>query len=61
MDYLPEEFQDAEIKFTKMEKLGSTYNALTVVREENGASPAINMDRFYEEYQKGAMLPGLSA
>ena len=56
IDYLPEEFKNAEIKLTKMEKLGSTYNALTVVREENGASPAINLDRFYEEYQNGAML-----
>ncbi len=56
LDYLPDEFQDAEVKFSKMEKLGSSYNSMTVVREKNSACPAINMDRFYEEYQNGGML-----
>lgn len=56
LDYLPEEFQNAEVKFSKMEKLGSSYNAMTVMKEKNGMSPAINLDRYYEEYQNGGML-----
>ena len=56
LDYLPDEFQDAEVKFSKMEKLGSSYNSMTVVREKNTACPAINMDQFYEEYKNGGML-----
>ena len=57
LDYLPDDFQNAEIKISKMEKLGKTYNAMTIMREKNGMSPAINLDRFYEEYQNGSMLP----
>lgn len=56
LDYLPDEFQNAEVKFSKMEKLGASYNAMTVMRGKNGVSPAINLDRFYEEYQNGGML-----
>lgn len=36
LDYLPDDFQNAEIKISKMEKLGKTYNAMTIMREKNG-------------------------
>ena len=56
LDYLPDEFQNAEVKFSKIEKLGSSYNAMTVMKEKNGVTPSINLDSYYEEYQNGCML-----
>ena len=36
LDYLPDEFQNAEVKSSKIEKLGSSYNAMTVMKDKNG-------------------------
>lgn len=56
LDYLPEEFQNAEVNISRMEKLGSSYNSMTVTKEKNEVCPAINLDQYYSEYLNGGML-----
>ena len=50
LNYLPEEFQNAEVKTSTMQKLGDSYIALTLPRENNEAIPAVNLEKYYDKY-----------
>ena len=55
-DYLPDDFRDAEVELKRMEKLGSSYNALAVTKDGDGAYPVVNLDQFYKDYLHGSTL-----
>ena len=53
LNYLPEEFQNTEVKISTMQKLGDSYIALTLPRENNEAIPAVNLEKYYDKYLFG--------
>lgn len=50
LNYLPEEFQNAEVKISTMQKLGDSYIALTLPRENNEANNTELQRCFYTPY-----------
>ena len=52
-DYLPDEYKDAKVTIATVSKIGMTYDSLTVRPEGQLASPAANLNAFYEEYENG--------
>lgn len=52
-DYLPDEFQDAKVSVAQVSKIGMTYDSLTVRPEGQLASPAANLNAFFEDYENG--------
>jgi len=52
-EYLPDEYQDAEVVVQKVSKVGETYQSLTVRKPGQRVAPAANLDAFYSEYQSG--------
>lgn len=52
-EYLPDEFKDAKISIAEVTKIGSTYDSLTVRPDGQMASPAANLNAFYEDYING--------
>lgn len=49
-DYLPEEFQDAQIELHKHEKLNESYLGMTIRKENQTVAPTINLNKFYNQY-----------
>lgn len=49
-DYLPMEYQDAEIDVIENQKLNETYTGLVIHRVGERLSPTINLNRFFEQY-----------
>ena len=52
-DYLPDEFKDARVSVNQVSKIGMTYDSLTVSPEGQVASPAANLNAFFEDYEDG--------
>ncbi|MBR2820255.1 MAG: hypothetical protein IKD91_00075 [Clostridiales bacterium] len=52
-DYLPDEFKDAKVSVNQVSKIGMTYDSLTVRPEGQVASPAANLNAFFEDYEDG--------
>lgn len=52
-DYLPDEFKDAKVSIATVSKIGMTYDSLTVRPEGQVASPAANLNAFFEDYENG--------
>lgn len=52
-DYLPPEYQEAEIMEQLHTKLNESYHGMTVKLEQQHIVPTINLDRFYQAYEKG--------
>lgn len=52
-DYLPDEFKDAKVSVAQVSKIGMTYDSLTVRPEGQLASPAANLNAFFEDYENG--------
>ena len=52
-DYLPDEFHDAKVSVAQVSKIGMTYDSLTVRPEGQLASPAANLNAFFEDYENG--------
>ena len=64
-DYLPEKFQDAEVRVEPFQKLNTAYLGLQVKREDQTVVPNINLNAMFEEYQRegrsmGAMLTAIA-
>ena len=64
-DYLPEKFQDAEVRVEPFQKLNTAYLGLQVRREDQTVVPNINLSAMFEEYQRegrsmGAMLTAIA-
>ena len=51
--WLPPEYADADVSIHRMEKLGLTYDGMTVVRSGQRAAAAVNLTAFYDMYQEG--------
>ena len=51
-DYLPEPFQDAEVKVDPFQKLNTAYLGLQVRREDQMVVPNINLNGMFDQYQK---------
>lgn len=52
-DYLPDEYKDAKVTIATVSKIGQTYDSLTVRPEGQVASPAANLNAFFEDYENG--------
>lgn len=52
-DYLPEDYQDAEVKTNESVKANESYNMLNVIKGPNVPSPSINLDEQYKKLQAG--------
>lgn len=64
-DYLPEKYQDAEVRVDPFQKLNTAYLGLQVRREDQTVVPNINLNAMFEEYQRegrsmGAMLTAIA-
>ena len=64
-DYLPEKFQDAQVRVEPFQKLNTAYLGLQVRREDQTVVPNINLSAMFEEYQRegrsmGAMLTAIA-
>lgn len=55
-DYLPDDYKEAEVEISKTSKIGKTYDALTVRLKNRMASPAADLNRFYDAYEHGISL-----
>lgn len=51
-DYLPEQFQDAEVKVEPLQKLNTAYLGLQVRREDQTVVPNINLNAMFAQYQQ---------
>ena len=51
-DYLPEEYQEAEVTLMPVKKLDEEYIGLTVRKKEQISAPIVNMKLFFEKYQQ---------
>ena len=51
--WLPPEYADADVSIHRMEKLGLTYDGLTVTRSGQRAAAAVNLTAFYGMYEDG--------
>ncbi|MBR6503403.1 MAG: hypothetical protein IKT15_00315 [Firmicutes bacterium] len=51
-DYLPEEFQDAQIRVKEVRKLDRTYQSLSVCKKGSRVVPMIDLDGLYGEYRE---------
>lgn len=52
-DYLPDEYKNAKVSIATVSKIGMTYDSLTVRPEGQIASPAANLNAFFEDYEDG--------
>ena len=52
-DWLPDQYQDADVTLHQVDKLGKSYTGLTVRAGGQIAVPTVNLDQFYAEYRGG--------
>lgn len=57
LDYMPEEYRDAEIMVRETEKLNMTYSGLIIMRRDRSMVPTINLDALYSLYLNGTEMP----
>lgn len=58
--YLPEAYQNCELKTEVIYKVNETLEALTIMpKEGEGVSPMLYLDRFYSHYQSGVALDSI--
>lgn len=55
-DYLPEEYKEAEVKLSTVNKIGKTYDGLSVRPKNKFYSPAANINMFFDAYESGETL-----
>lgn len=60
-NYLPQEYSSADIRMDQVDKTNERYNGLTLRLENSVASPVLNMDKFYEQYQEVESLDNVLA
>ena len=55
-DYLPPEYQEADVRLDTVSKTNEQYTGLTVRQEDQTAAPVVNMKLFYEQYEVSGSL-----
>jgi len=55
--YLPEDYQDAEVTFMEHQKLNEQYTGLTVRKDGQILTPTINLNRLHDYYQNHSDVP----
>lgn len=55
-DYLPPEYQTADVRLDTVNKMSEQYTGLTVRLDEQTAAPVANMKLFYEQYEAADSL-----
>lgn len=58
---LPAEYADAKVTVSEVTRSDRVYNALTVTKNGENASPAIDLNRLYDQYKKGTPVADLAA
>ena len=57
-EYLPEEYENAEVVVGESRKINSHYHSMTIAKEGQNVSPSVNLDQMYEEYRRtGELVP----
>lgn len=59
-DYLPEQYQDAEIRIGQFQKLNESYMGMQVRQDGQDTVPIVNLDKAFAAYDNGMRMPGLS-
>ena len=52
-DFLPDEYQDANIMVSEIHKQGKSYTGITLADDDHTTMPVINLNQFYEKYENG--------
>lgn len=52
-DYLPDDYKEAEVKLSTVNKIGKTYDALFVRPKNKNYSPAADINTFFDAYESG--------
>lgn len=55
-DYLPDDYKEAEVKISTVNKIGNTYDGLSVRPKNKIYSPAANINMFFDAYERGETL-----
>ncbi len=55
--YLPEDYQDAEVTFMEHQKLNEQYTGLTVRKDGQLLTPTMNLNRLHDYYQNHSEVP----
>ena len=55
-DFLPEKYANAEVMVYEQTKINSEYTGLLVRSGESEVNPTVNLNKFYEEYEKGSLM-----
>ena len=55
-DFLPKEYEDARVEVQKIRKIGDDYDGLIVRKEGSEVSPAVNLNKMYDEYLVGKTI-----
>lgn len=55
-DYLPDDYKDAEVKLSTVNKIGKTYDSLFVRPKNKIYSPAADINMFFDAYESGETL-----
>ena len=50
-DYLPKEYENAEVLVQKQKKLNNRYTGLMVIQEGRNLAPTVNMEQLFNYYQ----------
>ena len=58
-DYLPEEYKDAEVCMTRVEKLDDSYLGMMLKQKHKVSAPVINLKLFFKQYEEEASLEEL--
>lgn len=54
--FLPEEYQNAEVRIHEVDKINESYTGLAIEMPGSGIAPSLNLDRLYEQYMDGSSL-----
>lgn len=55
-EFLPKEFKEAKICIDEVDKLSGSYTGLSVRLPNQSGAPIVNLNQFYEAYQKGQVF-----
>lgn len=55
-EFLPDQYQDAVIKQGAVVKQNESYSSLNIGKPDDRIQPAINLDRYYEDYSRGRSM-----
>ncbi len=56
LGHMPPDYEGARVETYKVEKLGSSYTGMTVIKEGQRIVATVNLDELYDMHKKGARL-----